>query len=511
MAKTNKFFKQIIKSILIKNFGNKEKIINRFFLTFFQIIFFIFITLVLFPLNIYCQDLFASKYNINIQSAASIALLIYDSPIFIIQEPIKTFIENNKTKFESLKKLYENNINEETDLNIDFSIYDSASALLKFNQINSLFNTLELKEFTLFLLDLLHLIINKDDLSLSLEKLFKENTKENINFTFIPIELSTDECLFLHIKDSKKGIDNFLFFKSNNLNNNIYQLLNYVFKERIFYTTMLPKSIELTKNEQTKFLELTGRVFLYPEVESTLESVFLIYCLNNVAENVYKYTGISIYDYIDAKSYFYKLSWYNDLLKSWDNLNNNSIFKFPKPYGQSFIEIIKDEMKILTNVSFDKLLQLNSDITCVVSIASDLLLSNRKINLIKKKLLKIGFNDVIFKIDYEKDISKYSNKKLVFIYLLAKNNENNSPFFISNNKNDFQLQNIAIKSFSEILSISYFDNIEILLIVNKPDIDSLMRAIKLIPKLKNEPIVIKRNFFQKLIDKIISIFSPLSI
>ncbi|MFN3411250.1 MAG: hypothetical protein ACK4YF_03725, partial [Exilispira sp.] len=113
--------------------------------------------------------------------------------------------------------------------------------------------------------------------------------------------------------------------------------------------------------------------------------------------------------------------------------------------------------------------------------------------------------------EMEKNLNNYNDKKLVYIFIQKKDGENISPFYLKNENNNLIFQDISIKSFTEILHISYFDNINIILIVNKDSIDYFMKAIKMIPRLKDKPLVFNRNFFQKIIDKIISFFSPLSL
>ncbi len=460
----------------------------------------------------YAQDLFISKYGLDRQSIASIALLIYESPIFVLPDSIKIFIDNNKGKFEKLLNIYLKNFDNDLSLEIDHKIYDSSSASIEFERIKSVFENFDLDEFKLFLLDFASLTFTKDQLCQNLERLFIETAKERISFSALTIKLSTNENLFLHIKEPKKSIEQYIFFKTDNLNDLLFELLRFVFKQRLFFTTILPKSIEFSKAEQTKYLNLTGRAFLYPEAENMLESAFLLYSLSDIMDLVNKYTGLSIKDIIEAKTFYYKLSWLNEITKRWDSLNNNSLFKFPKPYGMIFVDFIKNENDKIPSVnSFDKVFQLNQDLISIVSLAQDLGISEKQKNLIEKKLLKIGFSKVIFKYDYDKNISNFINKKVVFIYLMKKNSDNISPFFIVNKDKNFQLQNIYIKSFSEISAISYFDNIDILLLVNKPTTDSLMKTINLILKLKSEPIIAKRNLFQRIIDKVIAFFSPLSL
>lgn len=476
--------------------------------------FLLFYFMLIFSFNNICysQDLFLSKYKLDRQSIASIALLIYESPIFILPDSIKIFINNNKEKFEKLSSIYLKFLNNDLDLEIDHKIYDSCSASIEFERIKSVFENLEFDEFKFFLIDLANLLFTKDDLCSSLEIFFKETAKENISFSIIPVKLTTNENLFLHIKDPKKSIEHYIFYKTDNLNNLLFELLSFVFKQRLFFTTILPKSIEFSKAEQTKYLNLTGRSFLYPEAEAMLESAFVLYSLNSITDLLNKYTGLSIKENIEAKTFYYKLSWLNEIIKRWDSLNNNSIFKFPKPYGMIFVDFIKNnDDQIQSDTPFNKLLQLNPDLISIVSLTNDLGISEKQKNLIQKKLLNIGFSKVIFKYDYDKDISNFLNKKVVFIYLMKKSSENISPFFILNKDMNFQLQNIYIKSFSEISTISYFDNINILLLVNKPTTDSFMKAINLIVKLKSEPIIVKRNFFQRIIDSIIAFFSPLSL
>ena len=498
-----------------KNRSRLEKLFSKAYFHFSLSLLFSFsvflMILINLSLQISAQDIFISKYGLDKESIASIAILIYESPIFVLPDSISSFIKNNKNQFDKLLEFYKNNIDIEMDLDIDKQIYDAASASIEFNRIKEVLKDQQLNEFKLFLLDFANLLFYKNDLCVSLENFFKELAKENIFFSNIPITLSTNENLFLHIKQPKKSIDQFIFFSTDNLNNLLYELLKFVFKQRLFFTTILPKSIEFNKVEQARYLNLTSRAFLYPELENMLESTFTLYSLSNIIDQIYKYTGLSIKENVEANTFYYKVSWLNEIIKRWDELNNNSIFKFPRPYGQIFVEFIKnDNFELPSLNSFDRLLQLNPDTIAIISLANDLKISDKQKNLVQKKLLKIGFSKVIFKFDYEKNTQEFLNKKIVFITLMNKNSENISPFYIINN-NNFQLQDILIKSFTEISAISYFDNINILLLINKTSTDSLMKVINLIPKLKLQPIILKRSFFQIIIDKIISFFSPLSL
>ncbi|MFN3412159.1 MAG: hypothetical protein ACK4YF_08375, partial [Exilispira sp.] len=203
--------------------------IKRFFKLKRYLIILILITYL--SINLYAQDIFLTRYNIDKQSAASLALLIYQSPIFNVEEPIKSFIENNKSFFEKLSDIYNKNYESNVDFGLDLAVSDSASASIKFKQIYSIFSNYKFDEFNLFLLDFLKLILYKDDLSLSLEKFFMNESKEKINFSFIPIDLSTKENLFIHIKNTKNSIDHYLFFKNQNINLVLFELLIYLFRE----------------------------------------------------------------------------------------------------------------------------------------------------------------------------------------------------------------------------------------------------------------------------------------
>lgn len=456
--------------------------------------------------NIYSQDFFRSKYNINRESAASLAVLLYESPIFILPQSIKTFIENNKNKFIELAELSK----PDDELLIETQkVYDSASASLRFKQIKSALENKNLNKYNFFLLDFLNLILYKNEFTSSLEKFFLDNAKEKIGFSFLPFEISTNEKLFFHIKDSKNGIDHYILLKSDNLNDTLFELLKFIFKERIFYTTILPKSVDLNKSEQLRYIDIFKKPFLYPEVENMLENIFILYCISNISENIYKYTGISINENLQANTYYFKSSWINELIKSWDALENKSIFKFPRPYGQIFVEMIKSE-KIFSNLaSFSKIIELNPDIIAIIYLPKDFLISNKQKILIQKKLQKIGFKDVVYSYEYEKNINSFKNKKLVSIYFTCKNGENISSFYIDKQNKNIQIGNTLVNSFTELASISFFDNIEILLMVNKITTDSIMKSINLIPQLKDKPIVVKRNFIQIIISKIISLINPL--
>ncbi len=484
---------------------------NKFILYF--ILCFISFLVLFFSLSIetFSQDLFISKYHLDKQSIASIAILIYRSPTFDLGNSIKIFIQNNIKKFEELESIYQKSTDSEDTLGINIETYNSSSALLKFKQIKDSISNNKLDQYTFFLTDFANLLFFKDSLTDSLEKLFKENAEETIEFSKVQVRLTTDENLFLHIKDPKKSIDHYIVFEKDNLNDSIFDLLYFVFKERIFYTTILPKKVELSKDEQQNFINLTGKPFIYPEVENMLESLFTIYCISDQKDKIYSYTGLSILDKLNSISFYYKNSWINHLIKLWDSTNNESFFKFPKPYGLMFLNLISKSTSNKYDEPFGKIIELNSDLTCVIDIPAELKFSSKKINLIEKKLKKIGFKNVISKEDYLKNIDKLTKEKIIFVYLSTKDNVDNSNFNISLKDNNIQLNQMLIKSFTEISYISYFDRIEILLLIKNSSIDYIMRAISLIPKIKNEPIINNRNFFKRLIDKIISIISPLSL
>lgn len=490
-----------------KNQIKKSKIIILYYIN----IILISTILLTFALSIktYGQDVFITKYKTDRQTIASLAVLIFKSPIFILSDQLKIFIESNKDKFLGLSEIYEKNIDNDFDINTE--IYDSASALMRFKAIRQVFSKLELDEYKFFLLDFAQFLFYEDNLSLSLRKFFKEHAKEDIYFTEIQIKLSTNENLFLHQKDIKKGLESYIYFKSSNINSLLFELLKFLYRERTFYTTILPKSITLTKNEQQNYLNITGRNFIYPEAESMLETIFIIYCLSNITNSIFQYTGISIEQYIDSYSFFYKNTWINELIKRWDSLNNNSIFKFPKPYGQKFLDIISQNDIKNSKSNFSKIIQLNPDITCIISIAQGMKLNKNKIDLIFKKLKKIGFNNIIFKSEYDLNDANYSSQKKVFLNIINLESENNSSFNIIKDKKQIQFQQTLIKSFTEIAAISFFDNIEILIMVNKSSTDSLMKGINLILELKDQPIIKKRNIFQKIFDFLISLVAPLSL
>jgi hypothetical protein len=513
LAKLLNSFSFYIKSIKKTTEGlnilhKKSYFVNH--IIFLVIIFFI-SSGIFFPCKIFAQDYFAGKFYIDKATLASLATLINNEDFISIKEPIISFKKSNQKYFDDLCKIIKNNEDEELPFQKTF---DSSYILSTFKIYYEIFQRIDLRKYNFFLNDFASLILSKDQTLISLEKFFKDNAKENFYFFNLPFSIDSYDPVIFHINRVDLGFNTFLCFETKKITDNLFTLLYTLYSDRLLYTTLLPKTLTLSKASQKNYFSLTFKPFIYPEVESFLEDVFVIYNISKNLQNFENYTGISLFDYIESYTFFYKHTWINELIKSWDSIESSTFFNFPKPYGQKFLDLISEEKSTgsFYNQPLSKILELNDNVICIVKIADGLKLSSGKLKLIEKKLKNSGFSNVITSFEYERNISEYMNLKKIFISISTKDFIDQETFSITYDKNNrIIIQDILVPEFTEISAISYFDRVDCAIILKNPSKDAILAGLNSLFKMEKNLLVLNRSFFKILFDKIITFFSPLSL
>ncbi|HOV46771.1 MAG TPA: hypothetical protein PK044_07070 [Exilispira sp.] len=513
LAKLLKFFNFYIKSMektteRLNILHKKSYFLN--YIIFLVIIFFI-LSVILFPCKVFAQDYFAGKFYIDKATLASLATLINNEDFITIKEPIISFKKSNQKYFDDLCKIIKNNKDEELTFQKTF---DSSYILSSFKIYYEIFQSLDLRKYNFFLNDFASLLLSKDQTLTALEKFFKDKAKENFYFFNLPFSIDSYDPVIFHINRVDLGFNTFLCFETKKTTDKLFTLLYTLYSDRLLYTTLLPKTLTLSKASQKNYFSLTFRPFIYPEVESFLEDTFVIYNISKNLESFEKYTGISLSDYIESRTFFYKNTWINELIKSWDSMESSSFFNFPKPYGQKFLDLISEEKSTGSsyNQPLSKILELNDNVICIVKIADGLKLSANKLSLIEKKLKNSGFSNVVTSFDYERNIFEYMNFKKIFISFSTKDFIDQEVFSITHDKNKgIIIQDTLVPEFTEISAISYFDRVDCAIILKNPSKDSILTGLNNLFKMENNLLVLHRNFFKILFDKIITFFAPLSL